>query len=842
MTRTLVARLLAWSALALLLPACGVGGGGTLTPTVAPGVPTGLIVRAGNKSVTLDWKASAQGAQYVVQRSLLSQGPFFPISVPSQFPKPTRYVDSGLTNATTYYYQVVAVNAFGQSAPSAAASGTPGFRATAVATGSWGSDMLALLPDGTVWEWGVNGLGLMSDVPLQVPTLVDVTAISDGGFHHLALSNDGHVWAWGSDSYGEIGDGGPLGVNAPVPVEVVHLTDVVAVSAGQTYSLALSHDGTVWAWGDNSQGQFGLGTSTPASSSTPQQVPGVSNIVAIAAGAYHALALRADGLVYSWGQNPYGQLGNGSSDASQTDYAPAQVTSLTGVVTVSAGTYTSIALRKDGTVWSWGFNADGALGIGSASSTSVTVPTQTLTPTGIVGVSGGGTCSIAVRDDGTAWSWGDNQNGQLGIGSSGTTPVTTPVQVQGITAAVQAAASVANAISVDRDGTVRVWGDNGNGQLGNGTAAVGGIPAQMTNVTGVVSVAAGDGFSIVARTSGTVFGWGADGTAQLGIGLAFSPNTSTAVQTVTLSTAVSVAAGASHTLALLSTGALWGWGSNANDQVGDGTSGGSKASPVAVAIPAGVVAMSAGNLHSLAIHQDSSTQVRTVWSWGENALGELGNGSSSTPIATPAAVPGLPGAVGVAAGGRHSLAVLSDGSVWAWGGNSSGQLGLGTTDATPHPTPTQVTGVTGAIAVAAGQQHSLALRSDGTLMAWGQGTSGELGNGMKVQSSTPVSVSGLTGVTAISAGNAFSLALGSNGTVWSWGDNSLGQLGTTGLTGSSTPIQVFGLPGVTAISAGYDHAMALVGNQTVWLWGDNQGLQLGAPYVTQSTTPVVVSP
>src|SRR5579862_6293744 len=195
MNRTL-SRSFALGIVAILLPACGINGGGTLTPTVAPGIPSVLTARGGNGSVMLDWTETAEGSQYTVMRSLLPAGPFFPVSVPSGFQKPTRYVDSGLTNGTTYYYQVVAQNSFGQSPASAMAAGTPGFKALALAGSNNDFTCLALLRDGTVWAWGVAPSTEVLTTPTQVAGLADVTAVAAGTTHALALRNDGTVWAW----------------------------------------------------------------------------------------------------------------------------------------------------------------------------------------------------------------------------------------------------------------------------------------------------------------------------------------------------------------------------------------------------------------------------------------------------------------------------------------------------------------------------------------------------------------------------------------------------------------------------------------------------------------------
>lgn len=201
--------------------------------------------------------------------------------------------------------------------------------------------------------------------------------------------------------------------------------------------------------------------------------------------------------------------------------------------------------------------------------------------------------------------------------------------------------------------------------------------------------------------------------------------------------------------------------------------------------------------------------------WGLNDAGQLGNGSN-TNSNVPVQVSNLSDVAAISAGGPttgggHSLAVKDDATVWAWGDNSSGQLGIGSNDLSRMPV--QVSSLSGVTAVAAGTLHSLALKNDGTVAAWGSNGSGRLGNGdpTNADSLVPVQVSNLSGVTAIAGGNSHSLALKSDGTVWAWGSNQSGQLGN-GTSGSgadsNVPVQVSGLSGVTAVDGGFYHNLA----------------------------------
>ncbi|MBF0457838.1 MAG: hypothetical protein HQK99_08090 [Nitrospirae bacterium] len=174
----------------------------------------------------------------------------------------------------------------------------------------------------------------------------------------------------------------------------------------------------------------------------------------------------------------------------------------------------------------------------------------------------------------------------------------------------------------------------------------------------------------------------------------------------------------------------------------------------------------------------------------------------------------------IAGGGRHAIALMSDGTVYTWGRNSEGQLGNGTN--TNSNIPVQVSGLTGVTAISGGYCHTIALKNGGTVWTWGYNYYGQLGNGTSTNSNTPVQVSGLTGVTAIAGGAGYSTtAMMSDGTVWAWGYNYYGQLGNGTSTDSNTPVQVSGLTGVTAIASGVYHTIALRSSGAVWTWGYN---------------------
>jgi alpha-tubulin suppressor-like RCC1 family protein len=361
-------------------------------------------------------------------------------------------------------------------------------------------------------------------------------------------------------------------------------------------------------------------------------------------------------------------------------------------------------------------------------------------------------------------------------------------------------------------------------------------------LAGILAIAA----SASAAPAGVV-AWGDNRYGQLGDGTTTGAELPVAVSALSGVTAVS--AGGEHGLALLSDGTVMAWGENEKGELGDGTTGGVSEVPVAVSGLSGVTAISAGTRYSLALLGNG-----TVMAWGDNAGGELGDGTTGGVSNVPVAVSGLSGVTAISAGRGnnyygevHSLARLSNGTVMAWGFDGHGELGNGTTGKSSN-VPVAVTGLTGVASISAGNGYSLAALESGTAVAWGANALGQLGDGAFADTNLPVAVSGLSGVTAISAASAHSLALLSSGSVMAWGENFDGQLGNgsdcdffNGSCPSDVPIPVSGLSGVTAIAAGgtgvpnqggysneeNEHSLALLRDGTVVAWGSNLFGQLG---------------
>ncbi|MFF5206378.1 RCC1 domain-containing protein [Streptosporangium sp. NPDC000396] len=375
------------------------------------------------------------------------------------------------------------------------------------------------------------------------------------------------IKTWGFNSEGQLGDGTTIDRHTPVTAAGATTAGVVSVSAGANYSLALLSNGTVESWGRNDEGQLGDGTF--ADNHTPGTVVGLSGIVAIAAGSAHGLALRNDGTVWAWGLDNNGQLGNGGANTNSP--VPVQVVGtggtgvLTNVVAIAADGNHSLALLNNGTVRSWGNDSDGQLGDGGAN-------TDSPFPVQVVGTGGPGVLTNVRR----------------------------------------IAAGSAHSLALLADGTVRTWGDDSSGQLGNGAPnADSPFPVQVVGTGG--------------------------------------PGVLSGVQRI--------AGGGFHSLALLNNGTVRSWGSDSDGQLGDGGANANSPFPVTVVgtggvgVLSGVFAIAAGSAHSLALASNQPVQA-----WGENSVGQLGNGNAPNDSPFPVGIrTGVSGLKSVSAGAGHSL-------------------------------------------------------------------------------------------------------------------------------------------------------------------------------------------
>jgi alpha-tubulin suppressor-like RCC1 family protein len=356
-------------------------------------------------------------------------------------------------------------------------------------------------------------------------------------------------------------------------------------------------------------------------------------------------------------------------------------------------------------------------------------------------------------DPGTLWTWGTNDFGQLGNGTTSTTPVG-PAAVAGLSNVAEVEGGREHIVALTSSGQVYVWGSNQQGQLGLGGSTNRSVPTQLTvpcGAGGVSQVAAGHNSTLARCADGRVFAWGLNSDGQLGDGTRTTRRTPVQVQGVT--DAVDVAMGRDMSYAIRADGTVQAWGDNAYGEIGDGTRT-DRLTPVPVSGLTQVTSVAGGRDHGLALRADGS-----VWAFGWNLYGQLGDGSTTDRL-TPVQV--LTGVQQVTAGAHHSYALSTSGQVMSWGRNYRDELGDGTT--TQRNRPVQVIGVSSAVSIASGRDHGIAVMGDGSVMTWGHNLYGQLGDGTTTSRSRAITVPGVSGATvAGGGGSAYSVVMVNSG-------------------------------------------------------------------------------
>jgi alpha-tubulin suppressor-like RCC1 family protein len=690
-----------------------------------------------------------------------------------------------------------------------------------------------------------------------------------------------YAWGWGQD--------GRTGVllldtSSATAVRVTGIETWSAVAAGESATCGITTAGLLYCWGVNGSGQLGTGDTTYRYE--PTQLPGSVVWSAVAMGQTHTCAIKAaDSTLWCWGSNGEGQVGKGAKSAAVT--APTQVSTagVTSWSSVSLGEVSSCGIKTDATLWCWGDNAWGQLGVGSV--VDKTVPTQVGAATwSSVGLSFTSSCAVKAADA-SLWCWGYGNYGQLGNNSSADQHAPVAASGGGTWSAVAGGQDHSCGLRVN--GTIWCWGNGSYGALANGSQSNALVPTQeVSGATTWTALTTMEFGSCARRSTGALYCWGRNNIGQLGDGSTTDRWVPTASGTDTAWT-THLAGGRDHFCVLRSDQALWCQGSDFDDQLGHNWND-KVSSPTPVLAPSGswstgsvgeeggcgiqadstlwcwgVNSHGAAGQGDTAIHPfplkvGAATTWRSVsvgttavcairtddsmWCWGNGATGQLGVAGASGDVMTPAAGPaGSWSAVSVGVG--HTCGIKTNGTLWCWGSNSGGPLGTGSyTPKEETPQAVTATGVSTWASVTTGEDTSCAIAATGanagSLYCWGWGWYGQIGNGTYDDQYSPVRVGAATW-SYVAAGTWFTCGVRTNGTLWCWGNNQDGQLGIGGAPNNppqvASPQQAGAAATWSGVAAGSGCGCAVRTDHTVWCWGDGASGQLGDRGTATVTSP-----
>ena len=705
---------------------------------------------------------------------------------------------------------------------------------------------LTLKANGEVWGYGRNNYGQLGtgDTANKVlPTYTginNIVQISLGTTHALAVDAEGHVWAWGSNTYGQLGNGTKNTSYTKVQVKSTDgnavLENIVAVSAGKDFSLALDKNGQVYAWGLNNNGQLGIGNKTNCM--LPVQVQSLDNIIKIEAGRLSSFAINNENNLFVAGNNECGNLGDGTTT---TRLQFTRNPLLINVQEVSAGENdNTLVLLKDGTVWGFGNNTGNCL-----TNVSGSIPGQIKTETGILqnvtAIKAGYQTGYAITSEEKVVGWGKNNYYQLGAQNTANRTVATYIKDQDgndFTDVMLVSGGVYSTEIAKNDGTVWCVGYNGYGELGNGS---------LTNLSKIESISNPyitlEERETVLKLSNpnyqinpiTTYGFNLYYDRAENSGFTYkSLNEDIAEVDENTGKVIAKSEGRAYVIVTSKSGG------NDNRVTIDVVPENNKVAEKVVA----------GYTHSLALKQNG-----TVWAWGDNSKGEIGNGvANSVKIIEPLQID-LDNIVDIAAGYYYNLALDSTGDVYSWGYNGYGSLGDGTTQS--KNIPTKIESLSNIKKIYISNKTSMAINDNGEIYIWGQGYSEQpqkinfYGKAIQVTrelilaengtvwylSDNPSKINGLSNIVQIASEDNYNIALDSKGNVYGWGYNGFGQLGQG--VYSSTPSGIVKLPveNVVEIDTGNDNVVLTTNEGKVYSCGYNAYGQLG---VGNSQTRILI--
>lgn len=635
----------------------------------------------------------------------------------------------------------------------------------------------------------------------------------------------GEIYSWGVDTDEKLGNSSAeAGRTAPGPI--ASTDKFIDVSGGSLHACGVASNGTVWCWGSDTNGKLGNGAGVTANQETPYQVSNLTNIVKISAGEQHTCALRNDGAIFCWGLNTDGQLGDGTTT---TREAPVQVSGLANAIDISAGMTRTCAVVADGGAWCWGLGTSGQLGNGLSASSSVPVQVSSVTDfTQIsVGRMAADDPTCGVTKTGKAYCWGDDTNQQLGNGAGAAVQLT-PGEVTNVNenfSKISVNDNTVCAIVAYNNNSVACWGAGGTGQIGHGsTVASVDVPTYVSRLTGIIDIAVNNNSVCAVEKSGSIWCWGEDHATygRLGNGDASTATSSVPVLAKAMN-AYKISGSHDSFYALIDTSAQY-----------------------SAALPQYTKKMSSAGSDTNSLHTCHIRSDGTMWCWGVEHAGELGNGGGLTDTAgAPVRVTDPGPWMSVTTGIDTTCGIKTDGTAWCWGSDSSGQLGNGATAGSQAtPSPVSVADTIPWIQLSAGYDSTCGIKADGSAFCWGADSGGQLGNGAGGASTAPgTAITSTLPWIQISQGGDVTCGIKSDNTLWCWGDAADGRLGN----GTTTPnLQTPALVGTDTWR--FVEATGPCGIKTdgsLWCWGQNINgkLGVGSTYTGNQTVPrLVVEP
>ena len=665
--------------------------------------------------------------------------------------------------------------------------------------------------NGKLYCWGKNSsgqLGTGDDIGRAYPTQLpdsDWKEVTAGDSFACAIKIGGSLWCWGNNYAGQLGTGDTQWRTSPT--QVGSESDWAKISAGGDHICGIKTDGTLYCWGSNYNGELGIG-STAEHFSSPMSVGTDKDWAEISSGLLHTCGIKTDGSLYCWGENSYGQLGIGEEGGHK--YLPVTVGTDKNWKEASAGRFHTCAVKTDRSLYCWGYNSSGELTGGNGAYPSpITVGTQKIWAK----VEAGDFNTCALTTAGYLFCWGDNSRKILGKKEEKV--YRSPFELFEENRFQDITLGNHSACGTTTDGALYCWGWNKEGQLGVGVTTTFPSPRKILVLTDTLDMISTGAHYTTALKNGTLVVWGDNKDGELGTGDANSLNFP---EETTYSGFVTVTSSYYHTCGIKVEGSLWCWGRNDSGQVGTGYTSSDVYFPAEIST-SGWKEVKEGGGFTCAINSKE-----ILYCWGDNGSGQLGIGNTSSNVYSPSEVSGTSWKE-VDGGGDFACAVKTDGTLWCWGSNGGGRLGIGNTPEI-QTYPAQVGNDHNWEQISTGDSHICAIKTDGTLWCWGTNNYGQLGTGSGNKTS-PTQVGTETNWFAVSAGFSHTCALKMDGSLWCWGDNSKGEVGVTDVIEADSPIQVGNDHDWVAIQTGDFYSCALKVDGPLYCWGSNNYGQLG---------------